>query len=110
MPLEYGLSCFSPAPGRENGKIYYFVPQEVDLTKPAGLFIFMHGGDRNTPDTAPFDNYLSPEKALFARISIISPLSLPPPVRRRKLTASGGIVLRQSRLLKILLPMPLPGH
>ena len=62
MPLEYGLSCFSPAPGRENGKIYYFVPQEVDLTKPAGLFIFMHGGDRNTPDTAPFDNYLSPEK------------------------------------------------
>ena len=61
MALEYGLSCFSPAPGREDGKIYYFVPEEVDLTQKAPLLIFMHGGDTNSPDTAPFDTYLNPE-------------------------------------------------
>ena len=61
MSLEYGLSCFSPAPGRSDGKIYYFVPDEVDLTRPAALFIFMHGGDGSSPDTAPYDTYLNPE-------------------------------------------------
>ena len=61
MALEYGLSCFSPAPGRDEGNIYYFVPDKVDLNAPAGLFIFMHGGDADSPATAPFDNYLNPE-------------------------------------------------
>ena len=61
MPLPRGLSCFEPAPGRNEGKIYYFVPEEVDLTKPAPLLFFMHGGDGSSPDTAPFKTYLNPE-------------------------------------------------
>ena len=62
MTLTCGLSCFSPAPGRSDGKIYYFVPENIDLTKPAGLLVFMHGGDTDSPETAPFDTYLNPEK------------------------------------------------
>ena len=61
MALAKGLSCFDPAPGRKEGKIYYFVPEEVDLTKPAPLFLFMHGGDGSSPDTAPYNTYLNPE-------------------------------------------------
>ena len=48
--LPRGLSCESPAPGRSDGRIYYYVPQSLDLSKPVGLFIFLHGGDGNTPD------------------------------------------------------------
>ncbi|MBE6364744.1 MAG: hypothetical protein E7053_03205 [Lentisphaerae bacterium] len=62
MALDHGLSCFSPAPGRTDGKIYYFVPENIDLTQPAALLVFMHGGDANSPETAPFDTYLDPEK------------------------------------------------
>ncbi len=61
MDLTHGLSCFSPAPGRSDGKIYYFVPENIDLAKPAGLLLFMHGGDGSSPDTAPYDTYLNPE-------------------------------------------------
>ncbi|MBE6359113.1 MAG: hypothetical protein E7057_07700 [Lentisphaerae bacterium] len=61
MTLPRGLSCFSPAPGRKDGNIYYFVPENIDLEKPVGLFVFMHGGDKNTPDDAPFKTYLNPE-------------------------------------------------
>jgi len=60
MSLSKGLSCFSPAPGRNEGKIYYFVPEEIDLNRPAPLFIFMHGGDGSSPDTPPL-MYLKPD-------------------------------------------------
>ena len=59
--LQHGLSCFEPAPGRNDGKIYYFVPENINLDQPAGLLIFMHGGDGNSPDTAPYNTYLNPE-------------------------------------------------
>ena len=52
----------SPAPGRDFGRIYYYVPDGIDRSKPAPLLVFLHGGGRNTPDTAPA-NYLNKEKS-----------------------------------------------
>ena len=51
----------SPAPGRDSGRIYYYVPDGIDRSKPAPLLVFLHGGGRNTPDAAPA-NYLNKEK------------------------------------------------
>ena len=51
----------SPAPGRDTGRIYYYVPDGIDRSKPAPLLVFLHGGGRTTPDTAPA-NYLNKEK------------------------------------------------
>ena len=57
--LPRGLSCIKPAPGRSDGRIYYYVPESLDLTKPVGLFIFLHGGGGNTPDDFPDTHYLN---------------------------------------------------
>ena len=58
-PFPRGLSCVKPAPGRSDGRIYYYVPESLDLTKPVGLFIFLHGGGGNTPDDFPDTHYLN---------------------------------------------------
>jgi poly(3-hydroxybutyrate) depolymerase len=55
------LIQYSPAPGRDTGRIYYYVPDGIDRTKPAPLLIFLHGGSTKTPDTAP-ENYFSESK------------------------------------------------
>lgn len=54
------LSFDSPAPGRDSGRIYYYVPEGTDLSKPSALLVFLHGGNGNTPDTAP-EKYLNEE-------------------------------------------------
>ena len=72
----------SPAPGRDSGRIYYYVPDGVDRTKPAPLLVFLHGGGSSTPDTAPAkyldasQNLLMPEFA--AAPFIIAAPSAPP--------------------------------
>jgi predicted esterase len=58
------LTYDSPAPGRDTGRIYYYIPDGIDLSKPAPLLIFLHGGSRTTPDTAP-ENYFSKEQKLL---------------------------------------------
>ena len=55
------ISFESPAPGRDSGRIYYYVPEGIDRSKPAPLLVFLHGGGRKSPDTAP-GNYFSKEK------------------------------------------------
>ena len=57
--LPRGLSCEKPAPGRSDGRIYYYVPQSLDLTKPVGRFSFLHGGGGDTPDDFPDTHYLN---------------------------------------------------
>ena len=57
--MPRGLSCVKPAPGRSDGRIYYYVPESLDLSKPVGLFIFLHGGGGNTPDDFPDTHYLN---------------------------------------------------
>ena len=49
------LTFEEPAPGREDGRVYYYVPGGVDLSRPAPLLVFLHGGSASTPDTAPGD-------------------------------------------------------
>jgi poly(3-hydroxybutyrate) depolymerase len=51
----------TPAPGRDTGRIYYYVPDGIDRTKPAPLLVFLHGGSTRTPDSAP-ENYFSESK------------------------------------------------
>lgn len=55
--LKCGLSLAMPAPGRNDGRVYYYVPEGTDLSRSTGLFVFLHGGDRSSPDTMP-ENYL----------------------------------------------------
>lgn len=58
-PLPRGLSCEEPVPGRSDGRLYYFVPQSIDFTKPVPLFIFLHGGGDSTPPEFIDSNYLN---------------------------------------------------
>lgn len=51
------LTFEEPAPGRDSGRIYYYVPDGLDMSRPVPLLVFLHGGDQNSPDTAPA-NYL----------------------------------------------------
>lgn len=55
------LTFDEPAPGRDAGRIYWYVPDGLDLSRPVALFVFLHGGSTNSPDTAP-GNYFSDEK------------------------------------------------
>ena len=47
------LTFDAPAPGRNSGRIYWHVPDGIDLSRPSPLLVFLHGGDRDSPDTAP---------------------------------------------------------
>ncbi|MBQ7190250.1 MAG: hypothetical protein IJR99_12640 [Kiritimatiellae bacterium] len=68
LVLAYSVTCFAgteapsltyetPFPGLNAGRIYYFVPKGLDLSKPAPLLIFMHGGNKKSPDNSP-EKYL----------------------------------------------------
>ena len=47
------LASFVPAPGRTDGRVYYFVPKAVDTSRRNALLVFLHGGDASSPDSAP---------------------------------------------------------
>ncbi|MBQ9446690.1 MAG: hypothetical protein IJU61_08860 [Victivallales bacterium] len=78
--LAHGLSMDTPAPGRNDGRIYYYVPPQLDLTKPAGLFIFLHGGSSSSKDNAP-QSYISGglKRELDKSSFILAMPSAPPP-------------------------------
>lgn len=57
MTEEPSLTYDAPFPGSDTGRIYYFVPKGLDLSKPAPLLVFMHGGNRKSPDNSP-EKYL----------------------------------------------------
>ena len=58
------LSFDEPAPGRADGRVYYYVPDNLDTSRPVPLLVFLHGGDGSSPDSAPA-NYFSEEKRLL---------------------------------------------
>ena len=58
---EGRLTFDEPAPGRDSGRIYWYVPDGLDVSRPVPLFVFLHGGSWNSPDNAP-GNYFSDEK------------------------------------------------
>ena len=47
------IVSFAPAPGRADGRIYYYLPERLDRSKPVPLFVFLHGGSVDSPETAP---------------------------------------------------------
>ena len=55
------LSFEEPAPGRTDGRVYYYAPDGIDLSRPVPLLVFLHGGDASSPDTAP-GNYFNAER------------------------------------------------
>lgn len=57
-PLPVGLSWEEPAPGLDYGRIYYYVPPKLDLSKLPGLLVFLHGGGAETNDQPA--KYLNP--------------------------------------------------
>ena len=80
--LAHGLSWDTPAPGRNEGRIYYYVPPQLDMHKPAGLFIFLHGGSSSSKETAP-QSYISGglKRALDKSDFILAMPSAPPPLK-----------------------------
>ena len=78
--LAHGISWDTPAPGRTEGRIYYYVPPEMDLSQPAGLIIFLHGGSSSSKETAPL-SYISGElkRQLDKSTFILAMPSAPPP-------------------------------
>lgn len=55
---EPSLTYDAPFPGSDTGRIYYFVPKGLDLSKSAPLLVFMHGGNRKSPDNSPEKKYI----------------------------------------------------
>ena len=80
--LAHGLSWDTPAPGRSEGRIYYYVPPHLDLSKPNGLFIFLHGGSSSSKETAP-QTYISGglKRELDKSDFILAMPSAPPPLK-----------------------------
>ena len=44
--------------------LYCLEPRGFRPEQKTGLFLFMHGGDRSTPKSAPYDNYIGPGGSL----------------------------------------------
>ncbi len=55
------LTFDEPAPGRDSGRVYYYVPDGLAHSNRVALLVFLHGGSTHSPDTAP-GNYFSAEK------------------------------------------------
>ena len=45
------LTYDEPAPGRDSGRIYYYVPDGLDLARTVPLLVFLHGGGDSTAGT-----------------------------------------------------------
>ena len=78
------LTFEEPAPERDSGRVYYYVPDGMDLSRPVPLMVFLHGGDGNSPDTAPAnylkepDGWMMPD-ATNAPFVIVAPSAPPAP-------------------------------
>lgn len=76
------LTSEAPAPGRDSGRIYYYVPDGLDMSRPVPLLVFLHGGDRKSPDTAPGNYLLEGKRWLMPDITnapfVVAAPSAPP--------------------------------
>ena len=55
------LTFDEPAPARDSGRLYYYVPDSLDLSRPVPLLVFLHGGGiDSTVSTA--GSYFSEER------------------------------------------------
>lgn len=61
MAIGGKLTFDEPAPGRDSGRIYYYVPDGIDLSRPAPLLVFLHGGGVASTD-ATAGSYFSEER------------------------------------------------
>ncbi len=55
---------FVPA-GYPGDIVYCLEPKNLRSGDKTGLFVFMHGGDRDTPKNFPYERYIGPEGLLF---------------------------------------------
>lgn len=55
------LTYDEPAPGRDSGRIYYYVPDGLDLARPVPLLVFLHGGGVASTDSTA-GTYFSEER------------------------------------------------
>ena len=58
------MPYFTPAPGRKDGRVYYYIPEDIDFAKPSALLVFLHGGTVSTPDSAP-EKYLGEDGVML---------------------------------------------
>ena len=73
----------APAPGRDEGRVYYYVPPALEGKKNVPLLIFLHGGDKTSPVDAPArylgeNGWLQPE---FASAPFVVAAASAPPTR-----------------------------
>ena len=55
------LTFEEPIPGRDSGRLYYYVPDGLDLARPVPLLVFLHGGGIASTD-ATAGTYFSAER------------------------------------------------
>lgn len=77
------MPYFAPAPGRTEGRVYYYIPEGIDFAKPSALLVYLHGGTVTTPDSAP-ENYLKDDGVLMpafkdAPFIVVAPSAPPSP-------------------------------
>lgn len=63
------LTFEEPAPGRDSGRIYWYVPEGLDLSRPAPLLIFLHGGGKASQDDAPGVYFAEEKRVLMPDIA-----------------------------------------
>ena len=76
------LRIDSPAPGRSDGRIYYYEPDGFDPAVSAPLLVFLHGGDASSPDSSPERYFAEGKGSALAAFSsapfVIAAPSAPP--------------------------------
>ena len=63
------LTFEEPAPGRDSGRIYYYVPDGLDLSRPAPLLVFLHGGGIASTDSTPGSYFSEERRALMPDVT-----------------------------------------
>ena len=86
------MPYFSPAPGRRDGRIYYYIPPATDYAKPSALLVFLHGGSVGTPDSA-LERYFGEKGCMLPALAdapfIVAAPSAPPAAHGSRWNQSG---------------------
>ena len=63
------LTFDEPAPERDAGRLYYYVPDGIDLSRPAPLLVFLHGGGIDSTDATAGSYFSAERRALMPDVT-----------------------------------------
>lgn len=95
QPIAPGCSGPDPIPGYPDAALYWHTPEAYHPDRPCRLFLFMHGGDTDTPNTAPLDNYIGPKAVMHPFLKnlpvIVAAPSAPPAPNGKRWNHPGAV-------------------